>query len=83
MKKLLLIATAIATLTTTNVNAQLFKKLKEKVVGAGQSATKKEQNNAGTNTEVVKSTLTDFQRSKLKEIIFLDKTELDVEWNGV
>lgn len=84
MKKILLAIGLIMAICNQNAQAQLLKKLKEKVTGTSTTSSQKneEASNNKTNQSAAKSTLTDFQRSKLKELVFLNKTELDPEWNG-
>jgi hypothetical protein len=90
MRKITLVLTAAIGLTTLsfNANAQLFKKLKEKVVNAGANKASKTSNDAGSQSgsnadqNKVESKLTDFQRKNLNRIIFLNVDKVDTEWYG-
>jgi hypothetical protein len=87
MKKIILSTITIIAFTAINynANAQLLKKLKEKVANAASKKEEKNDTQAGNDvaaTETKKSTLTDFQRKNLNRIIFLSKDQIDTEWNG-
>jgi hypothetical protein len=78
MKKVFVLSLLAASFIT-NADAQLLKKIKNKIAGAQENTS---GNNTASAADAPKSSLTDFQRSKLGKIVFFDKDQVDVDWTG-